>query len=171
MYSTNTWGNPEFVWPAICVICLGVRTVSVLSVAKKVVALPALARSVWPRTARTQAGFDLGKGKSRSKTTYAHSKDEGNDHGQRGMKRGAAEKMRVPRRAWSKKICTRRSPWYPRKKEVRKRRCRFHESLRKVDGQMLLNSTGLRRHQPQMQEHHRSTFGAWCNRLHTCQPQ
>ena len=26
------------------------------------------------------------------------------DHGQRGMKRGAAEKMRVPRRAWSKKI-------------------------------------------------------------------
>ena len=25
-------------------------------------------------------------------------------HGQRGMKRGAAEKMRVPRRAWSKKI-------------------------------------------------------------------
>ena len=52
-------------------------------------------------------------------------------HGQRGMKRGAAEKMRVPRRAWSKKICTRRSPWYPRKKEVRKRRCRFHESLGK----------------------------------------
>ena len=34
-------------------------------------------------------------------------------HGQRGMKRGAAEKMRVPRRAWSKKNCTRRSPWYP----------------------------------------------------------
>ena len=34
-------------------------------------------------------------------------------HGQRGMKRGAAEKMRGPRRAWSKKICTRRSPWYP----------------------------------------------------------
>ena len=28
----------------------------------------------------------------------------------RGMKRGAAEKMRVPRRAWSKKNCTRRSP-------------------------------------------------------------
>ena len=48
------------------------------------------------------------------------------------MKRGAAEKMRRPaRRAWSKKICTRSSPWYPRKKEVRKRRCRFHDSLGK----------------------------------------
>ena len=32
-------------------------------------------------------------------------------HGQRGIKRGAAEKMRgLPRRAWSRKICTRRSP-------------------------------------------------------------
>ena len=41
--------------PANCDICLGVRTVRVLSVAKEVAALPA-DRSHWPQSAQTQAG-------------------------------------------------------------------------------------------------------------------
>ena len=41
--------------PANCDICLGVRTVRVLSIAKEVAALPA-DRSHWPQSAQTQAG-------------------------------------------------------------------------------------------------------------------
>ena len=47
----------------------------------------------------TQLGFEA----LSVATTQSIAWKTGPYHGQRGMKRGAAEKMRVPRRAWSKK--------------------------------------------------------------------
>ena len=81
--------------------------------------------------------------------TDRRSQTEPQSAGDEAWRRGDREIFKcagLPRRAWSKKICTRRSPWYPRKKEVRKRRC----EPRKVDGHILLSSTGLRRHQPHL---------------------
>ena len=80
-------------------------------------------------------------------------------HGRRGMKRGAAEKMRVPRRAWSRKKLHAQITMISQKKGGWETPMPIPQEPRKVDGQMLLSSTGLRRHQPQLFLVWKSKFG------------